>query len=113
MDCTDGEDEKFCHLPGVVACEPTYFKCNNSKCIPGRWYCDYDDDCGDRSDETDCVTRNCSESEFKCNDGRCIRGTQVCDGQFNCEDRSDEANCTVKCTINQFKCATNNLCIDK
>lgn len=36
IDCTGGEDELDCHAPGAVTCEPSYFKCNNSKCIPGR-----------------------------------------------------------------------------
>jgi len=29
----------------------TKFKCDNGKCIPRMWKCDWDDDCGDLSDE--------------------------------------------------------------
>ena len=29
----------------------TEFSCNNGKCIPKLWMCDFDDDCGDDSDE--------------------------------------------------------------
>ena len=36
-DCPDGEDEPdTCSNPDIHSCQPTYFKCDNSKCIPGR-----------------------------------------------------------------------------
>lgn len=35
------------------------------RCIPGRWRCDGEDDCGDGADEVNCAPRNCSESEFR------------------------------------------------
>ena len=38
----------------AVTCDPTYFKCNNSHCIPGRWKCDADTDCSDGTDEIGC-----------------------------------------------------------
>lgn len=41
---------------GNVTCQPTYFQCDNNRCIPNRWMCDYDDDCRDGSDEN----ANCS-----------------------------------------------------
>lgn len=35
------------------------------RCIPGRWRCDFEFDCADKSDEIDCAYKNCSENEFR------------------------------------------------
>lgn len=47
--------------------ELNYFKCIQIviRCIPGRWRCDNEYDCGDESDETGCSPRNCSDYEFR------------------------------------------------
>ena len=35
-------------------CDPdTEFACKNGKCIPVLWKCDFDNDCGDDSDDRD------------------------------------------------------------
>lgn len=43
-------------LPDERTCEPYQFRCKNNRCVPGRWQCDYDNDCGDNSDEESCST---------------------------------------------------------
>ena len=35
----------------VIGCADNEFQCNNTQCIPEVWRCDWDDDCGDMSDE--------------------------------------------------------------
>lgn len=38
-------------------CSESEFRCENNKCIQGKFKCDYDDDCGDGSDESDRLCR--------------------------------------------------------
>ena len=35
-------------------CSTGQFACRNEECVPQRYVCDHDDDCGDRSDEQNC-----------------------------------------------------------
>lgn len=51
--CPDGspvDDSGTCQSVNST-CAPAFFKCNNDKCIPQKWVCDKDNDCGDGSDE--------------------------------------------------------------
>ena len=49
-------------ISGKNTCDPTYFRCRNSHCIPGRWRCDNDRDCFDGSDEKNCRKYNLNEN---------------------------------------------------
>ncbi|XP_039284781.1 gram-negative bacteria-binding protein 3 isoform X2 [Nilaparvata lugens] len=89
-------------------CDPAAeFRCLNDKCIPRIWLCNFDDDCGDNSDEPAyaCGRRRCRYGWLRCpglNNYRCIPKWLFCDGKDDCKDNSDELteNCT---TLNQNK----------
>ena len=38
----------------LAGCSQNEFKCNNDKCIPASYRCDFGNDCGDGSDEQNC-----------------------------------------------------------
>jgi len=54
QDCDDASDEKNCTLE---LCRPDRgtFLCANRRCIRSIWICDRGNDCGDFSDESDCL----------------------------------------------------------
>lgn len=88
------------------------------KCIPKLWYCDFDDDCGDNSDEPAhlCRNRQCPLGWKKCpsrTNYRCIPSWLFCDGKDDCRDGSDENNpdqCPKCSETGDFKCK-NGRCI--
>uniref|UniRef100_A0A8B9LU25 Low-density lipoprotein receptor-related protein 2 n=1 Tax=Astyanax mexicanus TaxID=7994 RepID=A0A8B9LU25_ASTMX len=109
-----------------LTCDPAGdFRCDNHQCIPLRWKCDGDNDCGDGSDERNCSPRACTESEYRCDNLHCIPDRWVCDHDNDCEDNSDERDCELRtchpgyfqcdsghCVAERFKCDGNADCLD-
>ena len=79
-------------------CTPEEFTCDNGNCIQKKWLCDYEDDCGDGSDELKCPENKCDrENDFACGNGYCITKRWRCDGDLDCPDATDEMvrNCAI------------------
>ncbi|XP_072042804.1 uncharacterized protein [Amphiura filiformis] len=84
----------------------SYFRCSNARCIAPNLLCNWEDDCGDNSDEANCPTTPrvtieptttgvCDDGYFVCSyNESCIADIYVCDAITDCmESFRDEINC--------------------
>ncbi|XP_060890426.1 suppressor of tumorigenicity 14 protein homolog isoform X2 [Labrus mixtus] len=133
-DCGDASDEENCNnvcsnrpfgdFPFMTSqravapppeCDGSQMKCKNGRCKPEFWKCDSVDDCGDNTDEENCV--KCKPGEFTCRNSRCIPKKMQCDGKDDCSDGSDESKCEKSLVLQQcseftFRCRDGR-CISK
>ncbi|XP_064102114.1 low-density lipoprotein receptor-related protein 2-like [Macrobrachium nipponense] len=113
-------DEDRTSQPGTDnfrMCTTSEFRCNNNRCIPKRWVCDYQTDCDEGEDEQQsCPPPKCDADQFSCgeyvwNHTYCIPTYQRCDMVRDCSDNSDEEGCHYRtCLEEDHKCGSG-LCI--
>ena len=116
MQASDEHPEQGCN---VTFCKHNEFQCNNHQCISSSFYCDGEDDCGDKSDEPEtCTFAKCQKDQFECKNKKCIPKTWLCNEILDCVDGEDETPelcvknfTTSKCKDDKFECE-NGFCLE-
>ncbi|XP_046854475.1 sortilin-related receptor-like isoform X2 [Xenia sp. Carnegie-2017] len=93
------------------------FACDNGRCISMLNTCDWENDCGDNSDETlpECFNNTNCPNQFQCrSDPSCIPVEYLCNDRYDCKDGEDEKGCKDRrrCSDQEFRCK-NGECIEK
>ncbi|XP_070537889.1 uncharacterized protein [Ptychodera flava] len=101
--------------PYYTPCIEGDFTCRNGiHCIRPFLVCDGVNQCGDMSDEYDCIYPDCGPNQFRCDSGSefgvCIPNDYFCDRISHCYGGEDETSCG-ECSEDEFQCITSRECV--